>query len=213
MGTTDHEIQKIIETGYDRISGQYTYWAKTQRGEERQRYTDFLLENLDEGALVLELGCGSGDPTTRQLASRFQVVGVDLSGEQLRRARLNVPSANLLHADITQIEFLPGSFAAVAAFYTITHVPRRQHRALMSSIFEWLTPGGIFVASMSAGPLVDSIEEWLGVPMYFSGYSSATNRKIVTGAGFEILQAKRETAAEMGRSISFLWIIAQKPRL
>jgi len=36
---------------------------------------------------VLELGCGSGAPDTQRLAARFRLTGVDISREQLRRAR------------------------------------------------------------------------------------------------------------------------------
>jgi cyclopropane fatty-acyl-phospholipid synthase-like methyltransferase len=202
--------QEIVERGYNRIALEYTEWAKSARKEERQRYTDFLITNMHPGAKVLELGCGAGDPTTRQLAKRFAVTGVDISEEQLRRATINIPEATFIHADMTRLKFASASFEAVAAFYAITHVPRKQHAALIVSISDWLTPGGLFVASMSAGSLRDSLESWFGVPMYFNGYSAKTNVSIVKKAGLKVLKATRETALENGRPVTFLWIIAQK---
>jgi cyclopropane fatty-acyl-phospholipid synthase-like methyltransferase len=40
---------------------------------------------------VLELGCGAGVPDTQRLASHFRVTGIDISAEQVRRARTAVP--------------------------------------------------------------------------------------------------------------------------
>jgi|WetSurMetagenome_2_1015567.scaffolds.fasta_scaffold548809_1 ubiquinone/menaquinone biosynthesis C-methylase UbiE len=211
MNSVKANAKEIVEHGYDNIAQEYTDWAKSVRKEERQRYTDFLLSNVRPGAKVLELGCGAGDPTTKNLAERFSITGVDISAEQLRHAKLNVPQATFIHADMNDLRFPSHSFDAVTAFYAITHVPRKHHLSLISSVTNWLRPGGFFVASMSSGPLVDSVESWFGVPMYFNGYAARTNLSIVKKAGLKILKASRETDEETGRPITFLWIITQKP--
>ena len=202
--------KEIVRRGYDLIAEKYTTWTKTVRIEERERYTDFLLKNVEIGSKILELGCGSGDPTTIRLAERFAVTGVDISQQQIQFARCNVPQATFIQGDMTQLKFPSASFDAVVAFYSITHVPREQHANLMTLIANWLKPGGLFVASMSSGPLINSIENWLGVPMYFNGYAARTNRRIVRNAGFEILSDKLETAQDSGKLVTFLWIIARK---
>jgi ubiquinone/menaquinone biosynthesis C-methylase UbiE len=206
------DANKIVQRGYDLIAEKYTTWTKSVRLEEREHYTDFLIKNLAIGSKVLELGCGSGDPTTKQLAEHFEVTGVDISQRQIRLAKRNVPKARFLHGDMTCLKFPSASFDAVVAFYSITHVPRQQHANLLASIANWLKPGGLFVASMSSGPLVDCVEDWLGVPMYFNGYDADTNRRIVKNSGFEILSDKLETAEEFRKSVTFLWIIARKLR-
>lgn len=100
--------KEIVANGYDRIANRYAEWAPGVRVEERQRYTELLLEGLPEGANVLELGCGSGLPTTRQLAKHFRVTGVDISEQQITFARQNVPEATFDHADMTALNFPPG---------------------------------------------------------------------------------------------------------
>ena len=69
--------KQIVADGYDRIAEQYCAWARQVRQEERAKYTAVLLKKLPVGATVLELGCRAGLPTTRQLAERFAVTGVD----------------------------------------------------------------------------------------------------------------------------------------
>lgn len=63
--------KEIVAQGYDQIAARYAEWAPSVRVEERAHYTNVLLESLPESAEILELGCGSGLPTTRRLAERF----------------------------------------------------------------------------------------------------------------------------------------------
>jgi cyclopropane fatty-acyl-phospholipid synthase-like methyltransferase len=83
----------IVETGYDQIAEAYLAWAKQVRIEERERYTQILLDSLPAGADVLELGCGAGEPTSLRLAERFTLTGVDISGKQIALARKHVRRA------------------------------------------------------------------------------------------------------------------------
>jgi SAM-dependent methyltransferase len=182
------------------------------RVEERARYTDWLLGHVPMGAPVLELGCGTGVPTTQALAARFAVTGIDISPRHVEMARTAVPSATFIQADMTTLDLPAGSFAAVVAFYSLTHVPREEHPGLLAAIARWLRPGGCFVAAMGARATEAGYEEdWLGAPMYWSHWDSATNRRLVRAAGLEIVSAQEETADEDGQPTTFLWVIARKP--
>ena len=87
------DASRVVAEGYDRIAEKYALWANSQVVDEaRSRYTGVLLESLAPGASVLELGCGGGS-TTRELAERFSLTGVDISARQIAVARQNVPAA------------------------------------------------------------------------------------------------------------------------
>lgn len=205
------DSKEMVRRGYDRIAERYAAWAAGVRVAERERYTQLLLASLPIGAEVLELGCGAGIPTTRNLAERFSVTGVDISARQIALARLNVPRATFRQRDMSALDFPTASFDGVCAFYAITHVPRDEHAILMRKIAAWLRPGGLFVASFSEGGSAGDVEEdWLGAPMYFSGYDAVTNERIVREAGFEVVSAIPETDVEFGLPATFLWIVARK---
>ena len=205
------DIEKIIEDGYDRVADRYGAWAAGIREEERARYTSILLDKVCEDAEVLELGCGDGLPTTRQLEERFTVTGVDISSKLLWIARRNVPTGKFIHADMTELELESESFDAVAAFYSLIHVPRDELPALLKSIEEWLRPCGLFVATMgTVSEEVGFEEDWLGVPMCWSSYDAKMNRCLVEESGLHIINAQEETAEEDGKPVTFLWIVAEK---
>ena len=111
--------KRIVQTGYDEIVERYVEWASDTRIEERERYTSTILDKLPPRAKVLDLGCGSGLPTTSRLAERFDVLGVDLSQRQIDSARMNVPSAHFICSDMDALKFPDASFDGIAAFYSI----------------------------------------------------------------------------------------------
>jgi SAM-dependent methyltransferase len=161
---------------------------------------------------VLELGCGSGLPTTKWLAERFEVTAVDLSARHVKLARTNVPTARILQADMTRLELPPASVDAVIAFYSIIHVPREEHAGLLRAIATWLRPGGVAVLALGGRDLPAHYEDdWLGAPMFWSHFDAATNRALVEQAGLIIERATEEVADEDGLPITFLWVVTRKP--
>jgi SAM-dependent methyltransferase len=205
--------KRVVEQGYDRIAERHLGWIHGIRVDERALYTSVLLNGLPAGAEVLDLGCGAGVPTTRQLARRFRVTGVDISARQIALARQDVPEAQFIQADITQLDFAPASFDAVSAFYAIIHVPRQEQSKLLRDIALWLRPGGLLVATMGARSMkADYDEDFLGAPMYWSSFDSETNRRLVEEAGLDVISAREETAEEFGERVTFLWVVAQKCR-
>src|SRR5687768_17837657 len=122
--------KEIVAAGYDRLADTYLEWGLKVTDDPRQRMLAEFMSRLTDGARVLDLGCGAGLPSTRDLARRFRVVGVDISPVQLELARRNVPSAEFVQGDITEVEFADSTFDGVAAFYAISHVPREEHQEL-----------------------------------------------------------------------------------
>jgi cyclopropane fatty-acyl-phospholipid synthase-like methyltransferase len=204
---------RVVERGYDRIAERYALWLANEVTDQvRPRYTALLLDTLPPDARVLELGCGGGGPTTRRLAERFVLTGVDISARQIELARQNVSGATFVHADMTRLTFPPSGFDAVAAFYALTHLPHGELPHLLHRITAWLRPGGLFVASMGGGSDPGTVEpNWLGAPMYFSGYPPEESQRVVAQAGLELLSAQDGTIVENGHPTTFLWVLARKP--
>src|SRR4051794_26380737 len=139
----------LVGRGYDAMADRWEAWS-ARVVDARSEWRDALVARLPEGACVVELGCGNGTAETRTLARRFTLTAVDLSGEQLRRARARVPEAEYVQADFTAIDFAAGSLDGVAAFYSFNHVPRDLLAPLFASIHGWLRPGGLLLTALGA---------------------------------------------------------------
>jgi ubiquinone/menaquinone biosynthesis C-methylase UbiE len=205
------ERRRTVVAGYDRISGQYLEWAARIEGDPCRRMLVELAKRLPGRARVLDLGCGPGVPSTRVLAQRFDVVGVDISEAQIRSARENVPEATFIHGDLTEIELPEASFDGVTALYSICHVPREDHARIFARVARWLVPGGLFLATLGATDSPDWVGEWLGGPMFFSSHDGDTNRALLRAAGFTLELDEIIEMREPEGSVTFLWVIARKP--
>jgi SAM-dependent methyltransferase len=200
----------LVARSYDQIALRYAAWRV--EGNPAMRFVRELGARLPQGADVLELGCGRGVPVARELAKRHRVTGVDISAAQVELARHHVPEATFVHADYTALDVAPSSFDAVVAILTITHVPRREHAALLQRIAGWLRPGGFLLCSLGVGDTPDAVEEdWLGAPMFFSHFDAETNRGLVRAAGFESLLDEIVAMHEEGHGEArFLWVLGQR---
>ena len=200
----------VVRRGYDRIGSGYRDWSAA--GAVRRYWLAVLLADLAAGSLVVDLGCGPGEPVTRSLAEVHRVVGVDGSRVQLDLARSAAPTARLVQADMTRFALRPGSVDAVASFYALGHVPAERHAPLIAAVARWLRPGGLFLTNAPVGA-GDGIEpDWLGVSMFFGGIGEAATRRAVGDAGLRL--ERMETVEEDeggGNLVRFLWLIARKP--
>jgi SAM-dependent methyltransferase len=206
----DDARKEVVRDGYNRVADRYAAWGQAVVGDPRDRFLAQFSSLLHVGGTVLDLGCGAGLPSTALLARHFKVTGVDISGEQIRRARVNVPQARFVVGDFTSSSF-DRPFDGVTALYSIAHVPREEHRGLFRRIASWLVPSGVFLASLGATDSPDWTGEWLGVPMFFSSYGVETNRQLLAEAGFHLIVDELVTMREPEGSVAFQWVIAKMP--
>nr|WP_234892748.1 class I SAM-dependent methyltransferase [Sinorhizobium meliloti] len=148
---------------------------------------------MPTGARVLDLGCGTGVPTARQLVvSGFEVVGIDLSGGMVKLARECVPGATFHQMDIADLR--PGGprelgqFDAVAAFFSLLMLPRAEIPLALLTVRNVLVPGGLFALSMVEADVDDVSIPFLGNNIRVSGYLREDLRAIIAEAGFQIVE-------------------------
>lgn len=200
----------IVEAGYDAMADEYLDYVAAIVGDPRARFLATLEERLAPGSDVADLGCGAGIPSTAQLAARHNVLGIDISEAQIRRARMNVPSARFEKGDFTTAEIAPASVDAVTAFYSLTHVPREEHGDLFRRIAGWMRPGGYLLATLSAHGRSNGIQtDFVGVPMFFSGHDAATNRILLPEAGWDIVVDEVVSQVEPDGPSAFHWVLAR----
>lgn len=176
------DCKALVKCGYDACAAAY----HRARREDPQPELSWLIERLEGGSRVLDIGCGAGVPVARELAVRFDVTGVDLSEAMVHLARRNVPHARFVHADIMSLCYPPTSFDAAVAFYSIFHLPREEHCELFRRIHRWLVPGGYLLATLSAVREPPYTEEFHDVPMYWSNHGLPEYERMLVSLGFQV---------------------------
>ncbi len=114
-------------TGHDQNADQIAYWNGPggQRWADRQQSQDILLQPVADllvdrarakaGERIIDVGCGSGAVAialARQVGPSGHVMGIDISGPMLARARQTAPAGlpvDFVLADATVYPFEPNS--------------------------------------------------------------------------------------------------------
>ncbi|MEJ8650330.1 methyltransferase domain-containing protein [Streptomyces sp. MS1.AVA.3] len=152
----------------------------------------WLAGALPAGSRVLDLGCGTGLPTARQLADAgHRVVGIDLSPSMVALARENAPDADFHRLDIADLRGGrlggPGSFDGIAAYFSLLMLPRAEIPYALGMLHDLLRPEGLLALSMVEADVDDFTIPFLGNSIRVSGYLRDDLRRVVHDAGFDVV--------------------------
>ncbi|MED7950189.1 class I SAM-dependent methyltransferase [Streptomyces sp. BE303] len=165
-----------------------------------------LLARLEPGAAVLDVGCGSGEPTVRQLgAAGMRVTGTDLSDVMLalaRESRFPGPHPPVLHRiDMYDLatdradrawnapELGPrgqGTFDAVTAFFSLILLPQDEIPTVLTRLRTLLRPGGVLALGMVEADLDHVPLPFLGRELRISGYLREDLERVLVASGFAV---------------------------
>ncbi|MFF1708940.1 class I SAM-dependent methyltransferase [Streptomyces sp. NPDC058268] len=169
----------------------------------------WLSDALPPGSRVLDVGCGTGVPTARQLADAgHTVLGIDLSSGMLALARKNVPGQN---AEFRQLDVAAlraegpegvGKFDGIAAFFALLMLPRAEIPYALRLLHGLLRPGGLLALSMVEADLDDAGIPFLGHTIRVSGYLRGELRQVVRDAGFDIVEEDTYSYTPAGTDVS-----------
>jgi 2-polyprenyl-3-methyl-5-hydroxy-6-metoxy-1,4-benzoquinol methylase len=184
--------RKLVRAGYNLCAQKYS----TNRNLfKSQKYLEILKKLIMKCANILDTGCGSGIPIDKYLLEQgFCVTGIDISREQIKLAKKNLSQGNFLVKDMAEVDFPANSFDAIVSFYSIFHIPREEHPALLKKLYNLMKPDGYLLITMGSGDWEGTAENFHGAKMFWSHYGAAKNKQLVKQAGFEIILEKIDTS-------------------
>ena len=206
----DREARSVVRRGYDVAAASYLA-DRPDDGGDVALLLDLVAE-LPPGAVVVDAGCGAGEPVARVLTDLgHRVVGVDLSFGQLSLGRAVVPAMAPAQGDLTQLPVADRSADAVVSFYAIIHVPRDEHARVLAEVARVLRPGGRALLCLGASDIPVDLDpvSWLGVPMFWSHFDGAANQALVADAGL-VIDAAHHVADPMAHA-GHLFVAARRP--
>ena len=197
------DAKNIVERGYDKIAEEYSDWRRTFKN--RKQLEEFAAL-LPQNAQVLDVGCGAGIPVARFLVEGgCRVLGIDFSEKMLEMAKINVPEAQFVKKDMTDLDFAENSFDGLTAFYSIFHVIRTKHEKLFDDFHRILKAGAPMLVSLGHAEW-EGTEDFHGAEMFWSHYAPEKSLRMIKQAGFDIVSDK---LVEDGGEIHY-WVIARK---
>lgn len=137
-----------IQAVYERQAAAYD--AKRSRALFEARWLARFTAGLPDGARVLDLGCGAGEPIARWfIAEGFNVTGVDFAVPMLDIARQRWPDGDWRQADMRHLD-LGEIFDGIVAWDSFFHLRPDEQRTCIAHLARHLIPGGSLL--MTVGP-------------------------------------------------------------
>lgn len=140
---------------FDPIAGDYDNWYETEIGRIIDQVERDLAVQLFQpsGSKLLEIGCGTGQYTTKLAELGYQITAVDISEKMMARAREKIANlgyqVNWLKADITQIIDQLEQYQGILSMSAFEFIPNPEK--ILAGLFEHLEPRGCLVIGVIAG--------------------------------------------------------------
>lgn len=179
---TDAPAPDESASGYERIAAQYLAARGRSTTGIGVAEVRAWAQTLPQGAVVLELGCGSGLPLTRVLLEEgLAVHGVDASPTLVAAFRANCPGVRVVCEAVEDSPYFDRRFDAVLAWGLWFLLPAAVQQALPGRVAGVLVPGGrlLFTAPAEAGTWRDVL-----TGLESCSLGAAEYRRILEAAGF-----------------------------
>lgn len=131
---------------YERQAAAYD--AQRSRALFEARWLARFTAGLTDGARVLDLGCGAGEPIARWfIAEGFQVTGVDFAEPMLEIARARWPDGDWRQGDMRHLD-LGETFEGIIAWDSFFHLRPDEQRLCIAHMARHLVPGGSLLVTV-----------------------------------------------------------------
>jgi len=168
-----------------RLTGNKEYWRERWESIEIDssmendqvyplKYSKLIVK--DKAARILEAGCGAGRILRYYHENGYSITGFDFIGSAVKNLKRNIPSLEILVADVVRLPFHDNEFKYLLAFglyhnleYGLDEAIRETHRVL--------EPGGVICASFRADSIQNRLIDWIGAAKVPSRIKSTRPRK------------------------------------
>jgi 2-polyprenyl-3-methyl-5-hydroxy-6-metoxy-1,4-benzoquinol methylase len=170
-------------------------WRAVPEGAEPERFAArraFLLDRVEPGRRVLDLGCGDGAFAAALLDAGCAVTMADVAEEALRRARARAPQAAAVKlAEGEPLPFEEGAFDIVWAGEVLEHVA--DVVGLLAEVRRVLRWGGrVLVTTPWHGRLIVATDAHFDPRAdHLRFFSARTLRAVLEDAGFTEIELRR----------------------
>ncbi len=181
---------------FDRIGATYSEAFADRPGQlAAGRWLMDRLAGRDK-PLVLDVGCGSGEPTARQLIDGgMHVVGIDTSPVMLELARHTVPEAIFVERDLFDLDGLHPTqqrFDGVVAFFSLLLLPRPHVEKALDDIHHVLAHDGVFALGMVEGDTDHLMRDFLGTQVPLTAYPREELPHLLNRHGFIVEELRAD---------------------
>lgn len=154
-------------------------------------WLDRFTEGLPQGATILDLGCGSGEPLAAALiADGFRLTGIDVSPRLIELCRQRFPEHDWQVGDMRALPPL-GRYAGILAWHSFFHLDFEAQRRMFPVFSILAAPGAslMFTSGPSHGVAMGTFE---GEPLHHASLAPEEYRALLAENDFSVVRHQVE---------------------
>jgi SAM-dependent methyltransferase len=203
-----------VESSYDQVAQQYTeaFFEELSRKPFDRHLLDNFAERVRARGMVCDLGCGPGH-VARYLKDRgVEVCGVDLSTAMVQHASQRNPGIPFYKGDMCALDFPPGSFAGIVAFYSLIHLQRPEVPQALQEIHRILQARAPLLLAFHGGVGEVHTENWFGqrVSIDATLFTAEEMTGYLHQAGFQVEQVAERDPYDFEYQSRRVYILGSK---
>jgi SAM-dependent methyltransferase len=150
-----------------------------------QAWLDRFLSYLAPASIVLDMGCGMGEPIARYIIEAgFGIVGIDSSPSMIEMCQERFPQAEWLVKDMRTLA-LDRQFGGVLAWDSFFHLPMNDQRSMFVRFSEHALSAAPLM--FTSGPIEgEAIGSYYGEPLYHASLDRMEYERLLTSNGFAV---------------------------
>ncbi len=148
-------VSMIIADRMESLTRYYDRWMSLITGGQDRRVRDAVLDHIEPGNLVLDVGCGSGTLAINAAQKGAQVIGIDQSPAMLKLAREKAQVSGVeVDFRLAQAQSLDlgEKFDVVTATFALSEISPDEAEMVVADLAEHLKPGGKMIVADEARP-------------------------------------------------------------
>jgi len=169
-------------------------------------WLDRFLAQVPAGGIILDLGCGMGEPIARYFIERgFRVWGVDGAPSQIANCRARFPEQTWTVADMRTVD-LGRRFDGVLAWDSFFHLTMDDQRAMFARFARHAASGAplMFTSGPSEG---EAIGTYHGEQLYHASLDAQEYQSLLAAHAFSVVAHVVEDPACGGRTV---WLASHR---
>jgi SAM-dependent methyltransferase len=206
-----------LRESYDAVARAYAdeIYAELNGKPFDRELLDRFADRVRGHGRVCDLGCGPAQ-IGRYLRDRgVDAFGLDLSAGMLAEARRLNPDLSLVQSSMLALGLATETLSAIAAFYSIIHIPRGQVFNALAEMRRVLAPGGVVLLAFHLGTEDSHHEEMFGRPVMLdvAFFTTAEMSGYLASAGFRVDEVRERDpyAPDVEYQSRRGYVLASKP--
>jgi SAM-dependent methyltransferase len=203
-----------FRASYDAVADAYAkeFYDELSRKPFDRALLDSFAAAIPARGDALDVGCGPGH-IARYLSERgVSAAGVDLSPAMVDVARKLNPGLEFSVGDMRAIDHAANALAAIAAFYSIIHIPRAEVPQVLDEFHRVIATNGLLLMSAHGGTGIVHRDDFLGasVPFEATLFSLGEIVSLVERAGFWVDEAHQRPPYDFEYPTPRIYVLAHR---